>query len=368
MKILYITPKINNEGGAARVMAVKANYLCDKLGYTIHIATQNEGNTNPFYEYHPSIHLHDITLKGTGISFLYQYKKQIESLIRTLNPEVVVLSDFGWKAFFFPFIIKSSKPVVFEVHASKYNEPIEYVPNAINRVTHGLKYAFRNYSIKKFDKFVVLSKQALAEWDPSPKGIVIPNPLWLSNPPKASLDAQKVIVAARYSYEKGIDRLLHIWQQVLVKYPNWILEIYGKTKEALPLEAVAAQLNLGTSVRFLPPAKNIEEKYSEASIYTMTSRSEAFAMVILEAMSCGLPVVGFDCPVGPRSLLQDKVNGFLIKDGDTTAFANQLMALMENKALRLEIGEQAQKIKEQYALETVMKQWDQLFKQYKQQT
>ncbi|MFM2213308.1 MAG: hypothetical protein RL427_571 [Bacteroidota bacterium] len=367
MKILYITPKINNEGGAARVMAVKANYLCDKLGYTIHIATQNEGNTNPFYDYHPSIHLHDITLNGTGISFLYQYKKQIENLIKTIDPELVVLSDFGWKAFFFPFIIKTTKPVLFEVHASKYNEPIEFNPNAINRIAHQLKYAFRNYSIKKFDKFIVLSKQALAEWDPSPKGIVIPNPLWLSNPPIASLEAQKVIVAARYSYEKGIDRLLHIWQQVQEKYPNWTLEIYGKTKEALPLEALAQKLNLSTSVRFLPPAKNIEEQYKEASIYAMTSRSEAFAMVVLEAMSCGLPVVAFDCPVGPRSLIQDKVNGFLIEDGDTNAFAHQLMALMESKSLRKEIGEEAQKIKENYALEMVMKQWDDLLCQYKKE-
>ncbi len=368
MKVLYITPKINNEGGVARVLAVKTNYLIEHFGFTVHIVTQNDGNANPFYDYNPKIQLHDITLKGSGLAFLYHYKKQIEHTIASINPDVVVLSDFGWKAFLFPFLIKTTIPVLFEAHASKYNEPLEYSPNGYNQVAHQFKYFFRNYSISKFDDFIVLSEEALAEWGNTKKGIVIPNPVWITSANAAPLDSKTVIVAARYSYEKGLDRLLHVWQQVISSHPDWILEIYGKTELGLPLESLAQQLNITQSVRFLPPTKNIEEKYLQASIYAMTSRSEAFPMVLIEAMSCGLPVVAYDCPVGPRSLIQDHQNGFLIKEGDTQAFAQQLMALMDDKAVRLQVGKQAQKVKERYTLATVMQQWHELFLQYSKQS
>ena len=364
MKILYITPKINNEGGVARVLSIKTNYIVEHFDYEIHIVTQNEGYANTFYKYNPKLHLHDITLKGNPFSFLRQYKKQIERSIKTINPEVVVLCDFGWKAFFFPFIIKTPKPVIFEAHASKFNEPVEYKINWFNQITHHFKYFFRNYSIKKFDAFVVLSNEALSEWN-AKKGTVIPNPIWLNNTISAALEAKKVIVATRYSYEKGLDRLLQIWSLVLVKHPDWVLEIYGKTENDLALESLAQKLNIQHAVYFLSPVKNIEEKYLQSSIYAMASRSEAFPMVLLEAMSCGLPVVAFDCPVGPRTLIKDNENGFLIDDDNIKAYANQLISLMDSQELRLKIGEKAKEIRTKYSLDIIMNQWYEFFLKYK---
>jgi glycosyltransferase involved in cell wall biosynthesis len=364
MKMLYITPKINNEGGVARVLSIKTNYLVEHFDYEIHIVTQNEGNVTTFYNYNPIIQLHDITLNGNPFSFLWQYKIQIEQTIKKINPDIVVLCDFGWKAFFFPFIIKTVKPVIFEAHASKFNEPIEYKKHWFKQITHRFKYFFRNYSIKKFDAFVVLSNEALSEWN-AKKGTVIPNPIWLNNTVSAALEAKKVIVATRYSYEKGLDRLLQIWALVLVKHPDWILEIYGKTKDGLALESLAQKLNIAHAVYFFPPEKNIEDKYLQSSIYAMTSRSEAFPMVLLEAMSCGLPVIAFDCPVGPRTIIKDNENGFLIDDGNLEAYANQLISLMDSQELRLKIGVKARNIRAKYSLEMIMKQWNEFFLQYK---
>ncbi|MGL2967014.1 glycosyltransferase family 4 protein [Flavobacterium sp. XGLA_31] len=363
MKILYITPKINDAGGVAKVLSIKTDYLIRQHNYTIHIVTQNDGGKDVFYDYHPNIQHHNIVLKGNPVAFLYQYKKQIERLIKVVNPEIVVLCDFGWKAFLFPFVIKTAKPVVFEVHASKFNEPVAYKNNWFNRLLHQSKYFFRNYSIRKFEALVTLSQDALAEWN-ADKGIVIPNPIVVNNISLPDLESKKVIAAARYSYEKGLDRLLRIWQLVIVKHPDWVLEIYGKTSDGLPLEKVAENLNIEHSVRFLTPVKNIEEKYSDASIYAMTSRSEAFAMVVLEAMCCGLPVVAFDCPVGPRALIKDKENGFLIEDDNIVAYANQLILLMDSLELRQKVGANALKMKAKYSLDFVMNQWHEFFQQF----
>ena len=64
MKLLYIVPNINNEGGVARVLSIKANYLVEKLGYEVHILTQNEGFSPLFYSFNSNIIFHDIFFSG----------------------------------------------------------------------------------------------------------------------------------------------------------------------------------------------------------------------------------------------------------------------------------------------------------------
>ena len=75
MKLLYIVPNINNEGGVARVLSIKANYLVEKSGYEVHILTQNEGNSPLFYSFNANIIFHDLLLKGNFLHFLILLQK-----------------------------------------------------------------------------------------------------------------------------------------------------------------------------------------------------------------------------------------------------------------------------------------------------
>jgi hypothetical protein len=77
MKLVYIVPNINNEGGVARVLSIKANYLVEKLGYEVHILTQNEGFSPLFYSFNSNIIFHDILLKGNFFQFFnsFYFKK-----------------------------------------------------------------------------------------------------------------------------------------------------------------------------------------------------------------------------------------------------------------------------------------------------
>ena len=125
MKILYITPKINNEGGVARVLSVKANYLVENFGFEVHILTQNEGNNPLFFSFNEKIVLHDMILKGNLISFFLQYVKALKKALTTINPDVIIVCDNGLKAYSVPFILKTKTPVIFECHGSKYIEEKE---------------------------------------------------------------------------------------------------------------------------------------------------------------------------------------------------------------------------------------------------
>ncbi|NRT17055.1 glycosyltransferase involved in cell wall biosynthesis [Flavobacterium sp. 28A] len=358
MKLLYIIPNINNEGGVARTLAIKTKVLIEKWNYEVHILTQNNGNSTPFYDFDDKIIFHDMILKGNLFQFLNTYRKSLLRLIVLVKPDVVIVSDNGLKAFAIPFLIKSEVPIVFECHGSRYIEESKEKYWLLSKGLRFLKYNFKSFGAKKFTKFVALSNESLAEWDLN-NSIVIPNPSWLQPKKQAELKNKKVIAVARNSYEKGLDRLLLIWQKLAIKYPDWVLEIYGK--EVTSLKVVGEKLGIDSSVSFYEPVQNIAAKYEEASIFVMTSRQEGFPMVLIEAISSGLPCIAYDCPCGPRAIIKNDVDGFLIPDGDEDVFVEKLHQLMQEEELRKLFGSKAAKSVAQYNSNSIMKQWNELF-------
>lgn len=125
-------------------------------------------------------------------------------------------------------------------------------------------------------------------------------------------------------------------------------------------------MGIGDTVNFHKPVKNIEDKYEQASIYAMSSRFEGFGMVLIEAMSYGLPCVSFDCPYGPSDIITDYKDGILIENGNIQSFADAIIKLIENQSLRQDMGENAQVKAQNYVPEKIMQKWDALFKSLKQ--
>lgn len=347
MKLLYIVPKIKNAGGVARVLSIKANYFVEYFNYEVHILSQNEENDLPFYDFNSEIIFHDMTLKGNVFQFLKSYQKQINQVIQEIKPDVILVADNGLKAFVFPFIVKTKSSIVFEVHGSKFIEDKVQKTDFISKSIQKIKYRFKDFSVRKFTKIVALSEESRKEWK-AKNAIVIPNPSWIKTEKKSDLRNKKVIAIARNSYEKGLDRLLLIWKKVSEKHPDWILDIY--TDEIESLEKMP-------NINYLHFVKSIEEKYLESSIYVMTSRSEGFPMVLLEAMAIGLPCIAFDCPTGPGSIIKNNENGFLIPVNDFEMYIEKLSFLVENEETRFEFGRNAKLISENYSVEKIMEQW-----------
>ena len=362
MKILYITPKINNEGGVARVLSVKTNYLVEKLGYDVSIITQNSANLPLFFKFNDKVNLFDIKLRKNRVLFLLDYKKQVSRIIKEVNPNAIVISDNGLKGFLFPFIIATKIPIIFEVHGSRYNEEFNFNKNIVSNFFHNLKYKIRNYGASKFDYFIALSKQSAAEWSIK-NTTIIPNPIEKFSNSVATLDSSTVLFVGRHSYEKGLDRVLKIWKIIVEKHPNWRLEIYGKGDDEKKYFNLCKELKLENNTFFYEPTTTIYEKYLAASICIMTSRHEGFPMVLLEAMNYGLPIVAFDCPIGPRSIITNNQEGFLIEDNDLDAFAVKLQLLIEDCSLRKKMGKNAKESVLKYNLDSVMSQWKLFFEE-----
>ncbi|MEC4005412.1 glycosyltransferase family 4 protein [Flavobacterium sp. SUN052] len=363
MKILYIVPNINNEGGVARVLAVKSNYLINKLGYQVTILTQNKGNSPLFYEFHKDISLIDISLNGSVVNFLKSYKLQLQNSIQTIKPDVIIICDNGLKAFLLPFILKTKIPVILEIHSSKFVK--EENSNALSyNLKQKITTLVKTFGIKKYKNVVVETSGSIDEWKLK-NGIVIPNPLWFSTDKKSDLSSKKVIAVGRHVHEKGFDRLLKIWKKTIENHPNWILDIYGSSDSENSLRKLTAALQISKNVNFFEPTISITDKYLEASIYLMTSRFEGFGMVLIEAMACGLPVIAFDCPVGPKAIISNNRNGFLIENGKEDDYIKKLNLLINDSNLRVKMGLIAKESSSKYDIDFVMNQWQNLFQSLK---
>ncbi|MFI1396455.1 glycosyltransferase family 4 protein [Streptomyces sp. NPDC020681] len=154
-----------------------------------------------------------------------------------------------------------------------------------------------------------------------------------------------VVAAGRLTKVKQYDLLVKAFSKVVAARPDWRLRIYGSGdatgNERNALRALIEERQLHNHVYLMGPASPLEAEWVKGSIAAVTSTHESFGMTIVEAMRCGLPVVSTDCPLGPREIIEDGVDGRLVPVGDVDAVADALLGLVEDDELRLRTGRAA---------------------------
>ena len=158
--------------------------------------------------------------------------------------------------------------------------------------------------------------------------------------------------------------LLDIWKKVQYVHNDWNLHIFaGFGEQYDQLRPIVEQPELNVFLH--SPTPYIIDEYIKNSILLMTSLTEPFGLVLPEAMSCGLPVVAFDCPYGPADIISDGVDGFLVRDRNISEFVEKVCILIDDITLRQKMGAAGILSSKRYAPKIIMPKWKSLFEQIK---
>ncbi|MEV4158760.1 glycosyltransferase [Nonomuraea dietziae] len=184
----------------------------------------------------------------------------------------------------------------------------------------------------------------------------LPGGLW----PRSRMDNRIVATGGRLVAARAYDRLIRAFAIVADKRPDWRLRLYGSGPEERRLRDLVRDLNLHNHVYFMGTTPDLAGEFAKASIVATTSRAETLGMTVLEAMGCGVPVVGFDGANGPAEYIVTGYNGVLVPEGEIEMYAAALLALVDDDRRRRSLAAGALETATGHAAAEVSAQWEQL--------
>ena len=374
LKIVYCTPALYMAGGVERVLTLKANYFAEHFGYDITIIL-TEGKDKPlFYPLSDRIKIVNLDVNFEELwtcsfakkVFVYLskqriFKKRLTAELMHIRPDITV--SLLRREINFINDIKDGSKKIGELHVNRanYRNFEEGDANFIKNLF--AKFWMRSLvsHLKRLDKFIVLTEEDKASWTELSNVEVIPDPLAFDITEVSPLKAKRVIAVGRYVYQKGFDLLLQAWAKIEKLFPDWELAIYGMGDRS-SYENLAQQLGINMNRCHLNGStQNIRKEYLESSLFVFSSRFEGFGMVLIEAMACGLPVVSFDCPCGPKDIVSHDEDGLLVPSGDIDKLANAMSQLMDSYELRHQMAKNAICNVRRFQIDEIADRWQLLF-------
>ena len=368
MKIVYYTDQVYLHGGIERVLANKVNFWVNNKGFETHIVTSEQKGRPLCYPMDEKVIFHDLAINyNRKLSYLnpinfrktFRHYLALKKKIKEINPDVTIVCNYAFDFYFLPFMHPTITKIK-EFHSSRHFDDIARTRN--KGLLKKIYYKLNDYIESKYHYIALLTKDE-EKYYKSNNTVVIPNALTNIPNQSAELVSKKVISAGRIAPVKGFEKLIHAWVFVARKNPDWTLEIYGNGEKNYinGLQDLIIRLNLQSKVILCGSTNNMKEKMLNASIYAMSSLTECFPMVLLESLSCGLPVVSFDCPNGPRNIVTNNKDGLLVENNNINEFANALFKLINNKELRSAMGKQGKLNIKRLKPKIVMEIWLELF-------
>lgn len=373
-----------NFAGIERILACKLNYLAKQTNYEIFLSTYEQcGKSVPFpmstrIYYEPMNVIFPSRNKLTIVQWLRIYVKQrhdfqfqYRQLLEKISPNVVICTGYSFQVM--DIIIHEACHhrinVIVESHTKAETVTFAY-KNSYNYLLYKLFGKLDDYimsSLRNVYCVVTLTKSDVSYWKKYVSRVeIIPNMLTISPIMVKDYSIKRVISAGRYMTEKGFDRLIEAWHLIKFmqkdhgKTEEWELYIYGDG-DRTPYQELVNKYGLEDTVHLEPATDNIAERFSECSLYVLSSRYEGFGLVLTEAMSCGLPCISFNCPYGPREIINDGKDGILVDDSNIKGLAKAMERLMEDVSLRKTMGKEAIINVSRYDVDSIMSIWINLF-------
>jgi glycosyltransferase involved in cell wall biosynthesis len=362
-RILFLVSSMQG-GGAERVAALLSNHWAEQ-GHQVTLMPTFSGRGECLYPLHERVCLDYLAdrVKSKSRSPLNKVRRMmmLRRTIRELDPDTIIsflphvnvaaiISAWGFKI-----------PVVI---SERIHPPAMPVGRVLERL--------RQWVYPQASTVVVQTRQTL-EWlsigCPGARGQVIPNPVVYPLPssqpevqPASVMDSERryVLAVGRLDRQKGFDLLLTAFHQFSARgHENWDLIILGEGPERGVLEEQCARFHIAARVHMPGRVGNVADWYNQADLFVMSSRFEGFPNTLVEAMAHGLPAVSFDCNAGPRDIIRDGVDGYLVPpEAGAPGLAQSMERLVTNEGKREQMAKAAMDVRERFSMERIASEWD----------
>ena len=359
-------------GGIEKCIVSLANTLCDK--YNVEIAVCYRLFDEPAFELDKRVKVRYLNKKNIvpnkekfkdawkkkkiftlfregffSLKVLRLRKKNMVKYIKDSNSDIIIstrdifnywLSDYG-----------KDKVLKIGWEHNHFHEDYTYASNIVNRAKMLDYLVLVSSDLQKFYSKELHRAKCVS--------IYIPNSIDKLPDEVALLDNKRLVSVGRLSPEKGYLDLLKIYNQLIIEHPDWKLDIIGDGEERAKLEKYIDDHDLKDKVTLhgFQGKKYIDNILNKSSIYLMTSYTESFGIVLIEAMSHGVPCVAFDSAEGAREIIQSGSNGYLVKNRNFDAYKLKVNSLIEKKEERIRIGKLARESVKKYTSDKVGSEW-----------
>lgn len=381
MKLALVIASLNG-GGAERVASVMANYWAEK-GLEISLLTMCGSGHTPSFDLHSKVVRHDLgtkpfsrsrpdqkwlnavlgMLEGCSQAVLGAFIPDFNRIL-ALREAIINLRPRSVISFIDVTNIRTllatqglGLPVIISEHCDPYHINLGEGWEGLRRISYPLAKCLTVLTEEATPYFSGLMDVRVR---------VIPNPvasgarLFEDEREKQEKRGAILLAMGRLAYEKGFDLLLQAFALIAQRQPGWSLQIWGEGVLRSQLEQSACRLGLAGRVKFCGFTKHPFEVMRQADLFVVPSRCEGFSNVLAEAMACGLAVVSFDCPSGPRHIVRDGIDGVLVPPQNVHALAATLERLMGDEAERQRLARNASHVVERFGIERVMSSWEPL--------
>ncbi|MBQ6323874.1 MAG: glycosyltransferase family 4 protein [Bacilli bacterium] len=284
-----------------------------------------------------------------SIKVLYYRRKKMINYIQNCDSDVIIstrdLFNYWLSGYGHDGVIKIGW------EHNHFHENLKYANN-VSRSARNLDYlVLVSSELQKFYAEQLRNSSCMC--------VYIPNSIDKMPEKRAELKNKKLISVGRLSPEKGYIDLLKIYNIFHKKHPDWTLDIVGDGVEREKLEKYISKNNLDDCVKLhgFRGKDYIDNLLHNSSIYLMTSLTESFGIVLIEAMSHGVPCIAYDSAEGAREIINSGYNGYLIKNRNSEAMIMKIEDLIKSEKERIKLGKQARESVKKYASDIVGEEW-----------
>lgn len=344
-------------GGTERVAATLAEHWC-RRGDRVTLLTHSSPDAD-HYRLHEGVRRIALNLlwpslhPWQSVTSNIKRTRMLRTAIRDVAPDAVISLGDQTNVRVLLAAAGLGVPVIVSERNDPRHQPLVAAWQLLRRMTY------------PFASHVVVQTQSVAQWArgvvSTRKVRVIPNPVrpinTRDNAPKPL--ERTVIAMGRLAHQKGMDLLIDAFAVSGLAAEGWELVILGDGPLRNQLRALAADRGLGSAVRFVGIVQEPECWLHQAALFVLPSRYEGFPNALIEAMSCGLPVVAFDCQSGPAEIIRNGTTGVLVPDADVGALAREMAALARDADRRAAMGKAAARdVRNRFALDAAAALWD----------